>query len=458
MAGGTLPELDEQLIIANAQQAFAPFGQFWDVRQAYSEGFAAPANWVAVPGYGPAAPPTGGFFLAGDISDPPEIEVTATRVPITELSSYELEQLGTFEANLELGYRKGEPPSFTGYPDLPAQRPLEEYSDSELLDLGTDSALYELDERRGVPESERAFAPSPLYWPQVVAPAVRGVLTWISGLPLIGLLVPGPAGNYDETLDLPLDFRAPPRRPPPPLPFSLDPIMPPNWNDLVDWPDSIPTQRPAVPWDVPDVRIGDPIRRTAPDPIGPGILQPFNDPLSVPELQPFRAPKPNPVRTPSPFVVPGNPTDPGLDPRRFAYPFPDPSSRPFGVPDLPNPFRYPTPDPVTVAPPQPVTPPGGFPFDTLGPVGNPFADPLQFAQPQPQPRRADPCNCADTKKKKKKEKRKPREICYRGTYREYADGTTKKKLEQVPCEKKGKLDKASRLGSTLSPILFGSPF
>jgi hypothetical protein len=47
------------------------------------------------------------------------------------------------------------------------------------------------------------------------------------------------------------------------------------------------------------------------------------------------------------------------------------------------------------------------------------------------------CDCSGTgdgKKKKKKKKPKDREVCYRGSYREYKKGTSKKRLKEVPCE------------------------
>jgi len=46
--------------------------------------------------------------------------------------------------------------------------------------------------------------------------------------------------------------------------------------------------------------------------------------------------------------------------------------------------------------------------------------------------KADTCNCPKPKKDKKR-KRKPRSICYAGSYRERANGLTKRKREQIPC-------------------------
>lgn len=432
MAGGTLPELDEALVVAQRTAALQSFQQFWDIRNAYYESYAAPANWVAVTGAGagPAPEPPGAYSSAMpetmpapvlDIQNPPEIEVNAPRVP------------------------------------------LEDLTDEELLSIGTDSALYELDARRGVPESQRAFVPDPRFLP-MIAPAIETVAAWVRSIPLIGLLIPRTGGKYDETEDLPIDFR-PPRKPPRIDDAPLDPIMPPNWADMVDW-DLFGVYQPVVPLiKDPYVQpIGDPVRRTAPPDIGPGVFEPFDDPLSVPELQPFRTPSPAPVRTPAPFVVPATPADPFSAPRRFADPFTTPVPGPFDFPDIPNPFRYPIGDPVTTAPPTPGTPtappgvfaPPGMPDlfvpPGLDPFQTPFAQPL--AQPLGNPSRADPCNCADTKKKKKKEKRKPREVCYRGTFREYKDGTSKNRLEQVPCEpKKARLDKASKRGRSIAPAI-----
>jgi len=70
--------------------------------------------------------------------------------------------------------------------------------------------------------------------------------------------------------------------------------------------------------------------------------------------------------------------------------------------------------------------------------GNPF-----IAQPFAQPNmpQTDKCNCAPPKnnpknKKKKPKKRKPREVCYRGTYKQRSQGIDYTKVEEIPCEGK----------------------
>lgn len=400
------------------------------IRDSYDENFARPVDFVST--WAEPRPPreSAGAYSTGipstlpapplDIENPPEILVEAPRIP------------------------------------------LEDLTDAELLEIGTDSALYELDQRRGVPESQRAFVPDPRFLP-MVAPAVEVIATWLRAIPLFGLLIPGPGGQSDETLDLPLDFRAPPNRPPPRFDAPLDPIMPPNWAEMVDW-DIFGVYQPLVPLiEDPYVRpIGDPVRRTAPVPIGPGVFEPFDDPIAVPELQPFRTPEPYPFSVPAPFVVPANPTDPFVIPRRIADPIERPTERPVTVPGVPDPFQFPIPDPVTVAPPRldpprVVAPPNPFtnPWDTLNPTQDPFRDPLPFDFPQPQ--RADPCDCSKVKEKKKpKKKKQPRAVCYSGTYKESRYSTSKTPRKQVPCStppKKPKLDSGSKRGSSIAPAI-----
>lgn len=440
--GGTLPELDPVLVIARVQSQLSPFGDFWSIRNAYDSAFAAPANWVSVPGAGagPApAPPTASSSAIPetvqapplDIYNPPEIEVNAPRVPLSDLTN------------------------------------------EELLQIGTDSALYELDARRGIPESQRSFAPYSLERvkaPPKVAPIVRSFIGTIARTitPLFGLLIPAPGGKQDEWEDLPLEWRAPPRKPPAGPVVPLDPILPPNWQDIAYEPN--PNFNADDLYDpfakyrgYPLVRlpIGDPIRRSAPIPIGPGIFEPFDDPLRVPEPQPFRTPSPGPANPASPFVVPATPGTPLADPRRFADPFPFPTPRPVETPRIGRPIPAPIGDPFVLAPPVPgvpTAPPGvfvppGLPQLLLPPGLDTFRLPAPDAFAPPN--RADPCNCAEGKKKEKKKKRKPREICYRGTYREYKDGTSKKKLEQVACEpkKKAKLDSARSAARRLDPVI-----
>lgn len=80
-----------------------------------------------------------------------------------------------------------------------------------------------------------------------------------------------------------------------------------------------------------------------------------------------------------------------------------------------------------------------------------FAQPLPFASPFAQPAtdagsvtrtptrtREDECECA---KKKPKKKSKPRDVCYRGTYRQNSRGITYNRLEEIPCEPKRAVSK-----------------
>ncbi len=80
-----------------------------------------------------------------------------------------------------------------------------------------------------------------------------------------------------------------------------------------------------------------------------------------------------------------------------------------------------------------------------------FAEPLPFAGPFAEPAtdaggltrtptrtKEDTCDCAKPKKRKKS---KPRDVCYRGTYRQNSRGITYNRIEEVPCEPKKAVSK-----------------
>jgi len=60
---------------------------------------------------------------------------------------------------------------------------------------------------------------------------------------------------------------------------------------------------------------------------------------------------------------------------------------------------------------------------------------MPLPQPDPFTPNKDNCSCAK-KKKKKKKKSKPRDVCYRGTYRQLKKGISYVKQEEVPCDDK----------------------
>lgn len=142
-------------------------------------------------------------------------------------------------------------------------------------------------------------------------------------------------------------------------------------------------------------------------------------------------------------------------PNSFLYPppqrtkdrFPITSEVTFGTSTRPLVGSTPRPRPVpTVRTPRPIPTPiipglpgggvvGGQPgVGLITPVvPQPFT-PGTLTQFQPQPTGG--CNCTTTKTKPDRKPRKPRTVCYRGTYVEFSNGTSKKQLEQVPCESK----------------------
>lgn len=329
-------------------------------------------------------------------------------------------------------------------------------------------------EELGLPSQDAFAPPLPELLPEVLVqpktptpspvpvPVPPGILTTL-GAGLIALLFPQPLGprEFDEAPS----GAVPPRNPNPP--GSTDPLEPPNWDDLSQGgderlldpltPPGLPIPEPSTPVEMPP---GEPFFDVSPPritrPSSPDWFAPFADPFStVPGIvevpfgtNPFDL---EPRSEPAPErIVRVNP-----DTRR---PFADPSDL-FGVDLAPNPRSAPSPDvlgdpfadpigdgfgdpvftplePVTTSPtPRTPTVPNPFAPPAVDDLPDSLADPtlVEFG-PQPQRPEKDVCQC--DKKKPKRKKRKPREVCYRGTYVEYANGTSKKRLEQVPCEGK----------------------
>lgn len=272
-------------------------------------------------------------------------------------------------------------------------------------------------------------ANAPTILPEVVVSATRAILTGIGAA-----LFPQPMGpaRFDE---------APTPLPPeqldevlvtaPRLPYPLSPLEP----ELQPFPTYIPF---LVPTYVPN-----------PD-TGPGSAPAPFDPLAVPDIVATPSDLPDvwgrPVAEPAPTTTPYPLAPPLADP--FADPFGNPFSEPEPLPESrPAPDRPAGPNPAS--PPVPVAP--GTPFDPLPfmpgepvrftppqpnlPTADPLADPFFTAFPQPNAEldpEEDPCDCK--KKKEKKKKRKPRDVCYRGTYRQRAKGISYSRVEQIPCE------------------------
>jgi len=160
-----------------------------------------------------------------------------------------------------------------------------------------------------------------------------------------------------------------------------------------------------------------PLAPPAPFAPPPGI--PFAPPTTIPTpVRPTAPlPIPTPVGLPSPFPTPtGNP---------LAQPFPAPTGDPFPVPGTPTFPQTPTGLPTPTTPPRPAAPPSSLasPFQPPSPFADPFKAP-------PRQRNRD-CKCPP---KKKPEKKKPRTICYRGSYREYANGLAKFRKERISCQ------------------------
>jgi len=335
------------------------------------------------------------------------------------------------------------------------------------------------------PEPLIAFAPPmPAPLPEVIvsapkiappAPILPAIISTVARIaaPIVTFLFPTPMGprEFDEApTPLPVQPEvvvSPPRRVRPPRTnVGTDPILPPNWNDLVDW--GVRPFTPGVP--VPDFELP-PTPAFYPDEVIPE-LQPFNEPITTPTPNPRYRPAPGDRGAPRISPDPFRPFGPFADPIGSPFgdligdPAPDLRPDPTGDPrTLPSPIFSPFPlpfDPVgepTAAPPEVV------PFDPYQPF-NPYVPdfapgpgfaptpdlaPFPFAPP---PNRADPCNCKSCggDKKKKKKKPKEREICYRGTYRQLRKGISYNKLEEIPCESPSKKKAAPKSRSRRAPV------
>lgn len=299
--------------------------------------------------------------------------------------------------------------------------------------------------------------PLPLVPTAAPAPAGSVVGTIASTLarlaaPLVGLLSPTPTASqqhedavqrgpkfsftpYDQIDEVVVSGTAG-KRPPNIRTPGFDPILPPNWHDMLDWSTRRFFYLPTFPipqWEFPD---------------------------DEPELKPDRerrvAPAPRPSRRDLPVEEPLRKPAPRITPRReprvppapdvLGNPFTDPTGFPIGRPTF-EPFIEPRTSPAPrdrVAPAPRVTPtpwsspnPFASPFTPLDPFNpaDPFRPPAPLPEPQRPIDRTDACNCNAVKEPKKKPKKKqPRKRCYRGTYTEKSLSLSKSPKEEVPCQ------------------------
>lgn len=323
--------------------------------------------------------------------------------------------------------------------------PLDFYEQLRLEDL-----LRQQEEARRREEEQKTFAPPLPVLPEVPVEAPGGVpagfivtLAEVLGR-LIPILVPQPTGpaEHDELDEFDVMWTPPPPTKPPPA--STDPIMPPNWNDLVEWPGT-PIMVPITPVNLGPVEMppGEPDFIVSPPKLTPRDDVLLTPPLvEVPDFGDFYigvgarpGPTPTPTSTPGsdpvplvdlPYLTPGGVPRPDLEsptaPDIFSDPLPDVIGNPFGDPFTPETV----PSPPGVKPGTPTIP------DLLAPTFTPDLMPeptLPQFQPE-KPTSADTCNCA---KKKKKKPRKERDVCYRGTYVETKKGLRKTRLEEISC-------------------------
>ena len=84
-----------------------------------------------------------------------------------------------------------------------------------------------------------------------------------------------------------------------------------------------------------------------------------------------------------------------------------------------------------------------MPPDPLFSSPDPFSEPTPLIEfgPQPAGPKKDTCTCP---KKKKKKKSRPRDVCYRGTYRQLRKGIAYTRQEQVPCDERAPKAKRTR--------------
>jgi hypothetical protein len=328
------------------------------------------------------------------------------------------------------------------------------------------------------PEPEQAFvAPAPVYVPPappVEALPVTGELLIAAGraiTPIVMLVTPGTIGRSDavpgqpmfdfsayETETVKIESKRPPAKPPTRRPLAFDDILPPNWNDLLEWPNVRDIYAPTgVPIPQPDRRAAPrgPTRRYRPAPadrVG-GVASPVGDAVPIPTLTvtgrrrtvapisdfPFDLLSPAlPDLEPTPFGLPApsSAPEPRSAPDALAFPFP--SLNPFADPlGFPAPDAMPGDQVVPFAPPAPAP---GLP--NAGP-SLPNLDPLPFTpfvpeptpQSQPRPDAAGNCNCVQVKPKKKKKKdSKDREVCKGGGYVQRGKGITYTPKFTVDCK------------------------
>lgn len=321
------------------------------------------------------------------------------------------------------------------------------------------------EEERRQREADPAFAPPVVPLPQVVPPAiltpgVTGLGSLLRGV--LWFLIPQPMGprEHDELDEF--DVMAPPLPPAPPPPAATDPIMPPNWNDMLEWPGT-PRYVPILPTRVdpvemppgePEVIVSPPKPTTKPT-IPDEVLLP-----DVTELPDYVGIDYRPGPAPAPTGTPGgdpvlepifpdieSPGVPELDrpgtiaPDIFSDPLPDVVGNPFADPFTPSPVPAPPRTDIRT----PTVP------DFLTPTFTPTVVPEPIlTQFQPKPLTAhEQCDCAP--KKKKKKDKKDRTVCYRGTYTETKRGLSKKKLEEIPCEAAPRATKAKKTTPKTKP-------
>lgn len=247
---------------------------------------------------------------------------------------------------------------------------------------------------------------------------------------------------------------------PPGSEVTPDPIMPPNWDDLIRGPydpfaEPITPRQPFGPLDIPGTGPTDdqpgtdrvlPATPIAPGPNVDPDLEPATDPTApAPGVRPSPSPTsqpvpigdptldPLPIGEPVPQPGPAATPGPGAAPAPLNTPLGDPLGLPFG-----DPFALP-PLPTTVTP----RPPSVVP---IGPIGDLLVDPIiPTLQPTRQPPRteADRCNCEEKKDKKPKKKKPPREECWQGTYTQKSRGIVYARKRRVPCEQSTSTPKSS---------------
>lgn len=327
------------------------------------------------------------------------------------------------------------------------------------------------------PEPAPAFVAPPVAMPPQytvpVASASSGLLAGILEVaaPVVALLMPTPTAprSMDEAPDvLPevkVSGRAPPKPPANAMPFDF--LLPPNWNDLLDWsqprdwlgftapdtrrrdgtapdskrPNDGTSGPPRVDTATPELAPVDVVARrprpapggaAAPDLLGSPFELPFGFPVELPSLEPSFAPEPAPRSSPAPRLKPIT----LLSPYDFTLPLPGTSADPYVDPTL-EPFAPLRPDePLRTTPRVPSIDASPSPLLPIGSLDPLPLDPIVATLPSPRipqrvPTDSNTCTCAD---KKPRKERKPRERCFAGTYRETRTSTKKDPSQWVDCE------------------------